>query len=219
MEYEERDPPDATELEALEEGEYYNHWNPNNTNTLKNWKRTIARSSYIYEYNLEVYKTRVERIFIVVLLFSTISTVIGAVSAALLAVDTGIDNQNLTYATLAITVITTVISGIITFLTGIIKIKKWDELITAISKYIVELDNFYAVISSMLMLPDRLREDAVMFIKENAKEFSNLMKTSPDLSPSNVSKGRKSYEKFLEDKAKNYKLANKYDTDDTIVDM
>ena len=49
-------------------------------------------------------------------------------------------------------------------LTGCIKIYNWNEFVNELSTYIQKMDNFYATVSSELMLPDKLRRNANDFI-------------------------------------------------------
>ena len=145
----------------------YNNWTKLNTDTVRNWKTTVAMTSFVYQTTLEKYKKKLDAFLIVALIFSTLNTIISAVSSALLS----INDIRFVWVTFGLNVLMFALNGIITVTNGSVKIFKWDEFVTNISTFIEKLDVFYSDVSSQLVLPDRLRGNAVPFIEDVLRDL------------------------------------------------
>lgn len=192
----------------------YNNWSKTNTDTVRNWKHSISTASFIYQTVLEKYKGKLDKFLIVALIFSTLNTIVSAVSSALLVVD----DTSYIWIIFGFNVTMFILNGIVTVINGSIKIFKWDELVTSISNFIEKLDGFYATISSQLVLPAKLRGNAVEFIKDENIDYVRLMQQSPDLTPSDYKLAGGKYKEFLEDNSLNFKVAQKYN-EDAVIDI
>lgn len=196
-------------------GVTYNNWSEQNINTVRNWKASVSKASFIYENTLEKYKKRVNWILIMALVFGTINTIIAAVSSALLTTN----EAKFKYVALGFNLFIFVVSGIVTILNGIIEITNWDEFTIALSTYIEKLDAFYASIASELVLPPKLRVDAIKFIKKEDSNYLNLMMQAPNIKPSDYKDANNKYDKFAHDSSMSFKCAQKYNLDDSVIDI
>jgi len=208
-----------------------NNWSQANTNVLRNWKLSLAKSSYVYQYVLETTRIRWDRLLVLILLASTLSTVISGISTISLTVNsettTIIGNQTLTtnsesptyrLVSLIINSIVLFLSAVITIAGGIIKIYKLDETVSTISAYIVKLDQFYAMVANQLILPDTLREDAVTFIKRENSNYLQLTQQGPDIDKYIEKTALLKYDDYLKDSSINFKLSQKY-SNDALIDI
>ena len=193
-----------------------NNWTPQNTQTLRAWKTSLSKASFIYEYVLEGDRNRLNRILIYSLIISTLSTVISGISTIALTV--GDDRPAYKTTALVINALLILLGALTTALTGAIKIYKLDDIVASITSYIVKIDQIYSEIANQLVLPESLREDAVTFIKKQSENYLNLIKQSPDIESSKEHEAVKKYNEFLEDEGLNFKLSQKYNND-SIIDV
>lgn len=211
--------------------QYPNNWSPANVDVLRNWKLSLAKASFIYQYFLETTRTRLNRILVIALIISTISTIISGISTIALTVNsaTTIVSSNLTTTTttenptyklvaLIINAIVFFLSAVMTLLTGIIKIYKLDETVALITPYIARIDQIYSKIANELVLPDSSREDAITFIKRESDNYLNLIQQSPDIDKSIESQALLKYNDYLKDNGNNFRLSQKYGND-AIIDV
>lgn len=192
-----------------------NNWSESNATTLRNWKQSLSKASFIYQYVLEGSKTTLNRVMMTALLLSTISTVISGISTMALTVD----KPTYKLIALIINIVLFVISALLSFLNGAVKIYKWDEIVASYTSYIEKMDQIYSVIASQLVLPPNLREDALTFIKNQSETYLNLIRQSPDIDSSLYRTANKAYAKFLQDDGVNFKCSQKYKNDDSIIDV
>jgi hypothetical protein len=164
---------------------------------------------------LEFTKTKLNRILMASLIFSTISSVISGVSTAVLTVD----NPSYKTAGLVINGVIFCLSCVLTLLTGIIKIYKLDEHTTSYSTYIERIDQLYSKISSELVLPASLREDAAVFIKRENDNYLALIMQNPEIDASLYSEGIKKYTEFLSDNNTNLKFSQMNKNNDSIIEI
>jgi hypothetical protein len=208
-----------------------NNWSQANTDVLRNWKLALAKSSYVYQYVLETTRIRWDRLLVLILLASTLSTVISGISTISLTVNggttTSIGNQTITSSSesptyrlvaLIISSIVLFLSAVITVAGGIIKIYKLDETVSTISGYIVKLDQFYAMVANQLILPDTLRENAITFIKRENSNYLQLTQQGPDIDKSIEKTALLKYNDYLKDSSTNFKLSQKY-SNDALIDI
>ena len=193
-----------------------NGWTSQNTQTLRAWKTSLAKASFIYEYVLEEDRNRLNKILILSLIISTLSTVISGISTIALTV--GDDKPEYKTTALVINSILILLGALTTALTGTIKIYKLDDIVASISSYIVKIDQIYSEVANQLVLPDALREDAITFIKKESENYLNLIKQSPNIESSKEHEAVKKYNEFLEDEGLNFKLSQKYNND-SIIDV
>lgn len=193
-----------------------NGWTAQNNQTLRAWKTSLAKASFIYEYVLEEDRNQLNKILICSLIISTLSTVISGISTIALTV--GDDKPEYKTTALVINSILILLGALTTALTGAIKIYKLDDIVASISSYIVKIDQIYSEIANQLVLPDALRENAITFIKKESENYLNLIKQSPNIESSKEREAIKKYNEFLEDDCLNFKLSQKYNND-SIIDV
>lgn len=184
----------------------YNNWTRENTETIAKWKRSVAKTSYSYDFILEIYKKKLNKNLLWALIFSTITSIVSAISAALLT----IDDTNYKWVAFALNIIIFIVSGTVSILNGKIKIHKWDDFVAKLCTFVEKLDNFYVTISSELVLSPKLRHDAEAFIRQHDKDYSSIMQQAPDAYPSELKLARDDYENFMSDNSINTKFANKF---------
>lgn len=192
-----------------------NNWTENNINTLRTWKSSLSKASFIYQTVLENGKKKLNKVLLASLIMSTISTIISGISTMALTVN----DPKYSLIALIINIIIFVISAITSFLSGSIKIYKLDESVTAYTGYINKIDQIYSSIASQLVLPDTLREDAVTYIKQYNDLYLDLIKNSPDIDSSSYQNANKLYAKFLENDDVNFKLSQKYKNEDGVIEV
>lgn len=193
-----------------------NNWTEANVNTLRAWKASLKEALFIYNYVMEKLKKKLNRIKVSLLFFSIITTLISAIATYAL---TDSSNQTNVIISLVITILTTVIGAITSFLNGFIKIYNLDELVQSYTVYIERMDTIYSDIASELVLPILLREDAFDFIKREHEVYSNLIKNSPEIESSDNSEALKAYHIYLEDEVANIKFASKYTNNDAVIEV
>lgn len=191
-----------------------NNWNQQNTQTLRAWKTSLSKASFIYDYVLEDAKTKLNRILVCSLIITMLSTIISGISTIALTV--GNDQPAYKTAALVINAVLIGLGALATCLTGIIKIYKLDDIVSTISAYLVKLDQLYCEIANELVLPESSRENAVTFIKKESENYLNLMKQSPTVDSSKEQEAILKYTAFLEDDEKNFTLTQKYNNDQII---
>ncbi|QKF94290.1 hypothetical protein QKU48_gp0832 [Fadolivirus algeromassiliense] len=210
-----RDINNPNETEPYINNDTSNNWTDTNANTLRNWKQSLSKASFIYQYVLESAKNKLNKILLIALILSTLSSVISGISSLALTVD----SPNYKLAALIINISLFVISVLITFLNGAVKIYKWDEIVASYTAYIEKMDQLYSVIASELVLPPSLRDNALEFIKNQSEIYLNLIRQSPDIDSSLYRYANKEYVKFLQDDSINFKCSQKYKNDDSMIEV
>jgi hypothetical protein len=192
----------------------YNNWSQKNLTTLKEWKTTIAKSSFIYDTVNQKYDTRLKRFLLIAFIINGVSTLISTISAAVLGI-----NPALTTVGFWLSVVIAIVQLGGTIVTGAVKIYGWDTLVKNISVYIQKLDSFYATISSELILSDMLREDANKFIIKQNEQFTQIIQSQPVIYPTDYDKALVKFDEFIKDNDTNYKCAQKYDYKENVDDV
>jgi len=172
-----------------------NNWTVTNMTTVKGWKSSLAKASFIYQEVLEGDRNKLNRIGTLTLILSAILTVLTAVSSVLVRID--IEGYEL--ATQIITVVSFVITALLTILGGMLKIYKWDKNVATYTGYIAQLDGLYSIIASQLILPSSLRMDALTLIRAHNESYTNIMKQSPNINASTYRAASRKYAKFLQE--------------------
>jgi hypothetical protein len=192
-----------------------NGWTEKNINTVRNWKASIFKTIYTYEYIVEKYTAKIQKFMTLLLICTTLSTIISAVSSALL----GTDNKSYLYAILGLNMALFIFNAISTVLNGCIKINGWSELIKPLPKFIEKLDSYYAIISGELVLPIHIRNNGTDFIKKHYTEYLNIMTHTPDISPSEKKEVSQKYLTYLSDIKQNFESEQKYHNNDSLIDI
>lgn len=188
----------------------HNYWDTKNTDTVN--KLEVDSRKYVFVYNviLEKYKNKVNRALITALIFGAITTILSGISSTI----TGLSSMSSSTTTdtifrwvvFSINIILCVLSGIVTGINGIIKIYKWNTIVTDITAFIEKIDAYYITVSSILVIKDKLRPNANNFIKKEYATYLNIMQSKPEVSQSDFVNANKKYEKYI----KNNNLYCKY---------
>lgn len=193
-----------------------NNWTDNNIKTLRAWKASLAKALFIYQYVLEIFEKKNNKIKVIVLIFSVISTIISAISTYAL---TNKNDPTSIIVALIINIIMILINGTMSFLNGYVQIYNLDKKVKIYTTYIAQLDNLYSNISSELILPYKLRTAAFEYIKNKNEAYQNLLKNNPNIPSSEHNLAIKQYNKFIENSSKYLKFAEKYKENDTIIEV
>ena len=192
---------------GVETGVPSNNWTEENTNTVMNWRESLIKTSFIYQYIIDNYQRKYNIISVIMLFFSTISTLISAVTVTTQT----INEHPYRLASFIISIVILAINAVGLFLNGLLKIYKFDDIFTSYSGYIDRVDHLYAIVDGQLTVPTEQRDDANIFIKEQSKVYGQLIQQSPNISISNYNSAMKQYRKFLTSNHDgiNFKLAQK----------
>jgi hypothetical protein len=172
-----------------------------------NWKNSLIKTSFIYQYLVDKYKRKLNIILVLLLLFNTFSTLLSTVTTTTQTVDKPVYKL----VSLIISAVILTVSAIVLFLSGLLKIYKFDDIFMSYSSYVDAVDHLYAVIDAQLSLPTEQRDDAIGFIRDTGKVYEKLIQQSPNISISSYGSAIKQYEKFLTNRhdGLNYKLSHK----------
>lgn len=192
----------------------HNGWTNSNIETVRNWKSILSKTTFVYEVVIEKYKKRINYTLTIALILGTLATIITAISSALLAVD----DKNYVWAAFSLNVVVFVLTGSVSIFNGILQITGWQDFVNELTKFVEKMDILYAKISNELVLPAKLRTNAVDFIKTENVEYLNIMMQSPDIRPSDYQYASKKYKKHVETGLENYKYSQIYNND-AIIDM
>lgn len=184
------------------------NWTDINTQTLRNWKISLQRAMYIYDYVYDNLNNKLRRIKICIICFSVLIFIAGGISTAMLAYS----NTN-NIIVLVFAIIITAFEGVNIGLASVNQLYGWDQLLSSYAVYQEKLDNLNSTIASQLILPEELREDAISFIKKEHDTYLALIKVSPKLSTTDHKMALKEYNDFLEGNSLNFRLAQKYSSD------
>ena len=122
---------------------------------------------------------------------------------------------NIIVICLAITV--AFINIITVVLNRIIKIYNMDTIISSYSTYISNMDHLFLTISSELVLPPDLREDADVFIVKTNVTYSSVTQKSPSIDLGYQEDAMNQYNLYIEGKITNFNHAQKYASNDANV--
>jgi hypothetical protein len=184
-----------------------NRWTPGNTNTVIQWREESSKLHTIYDILFEKYKLYLDRSLVMSLILSTLSAFIAAIASAL-----SINSAEYTWIIFCFNIIICLLSGTVTIISGMIKIYKWDELVSEINGYNSKLDTFCAEVSSQLILPEQLRISAVDFIKKEHDKYQNIQSDRPKISHSDFVKAEEEYYKYSDPD-----IQNNSDTDNEMM--
>lgn len=185
--------PEST-IDSMTGKKVYNNWTQRNTDTVEKWKRVVKKSTFICETVKDKNNKVLQSVLVVALVCSTLKMVLSAVNSSILGLNP--DDQDLVWVGFAISTFALVINCVNTGLLGAVKIFKWDDKVGKLGAHIVKLDNFRAVVSSELILPDKLRKDANIFITKHDDQFIHLMQQVPDMSKDEYLAALKEFKEF-----------------------
>ncbi len=173
----------------------YNNWTKENERTVKDWKTTISKTSFICEDVKEKCSKVLQNLLIIAMVAGAINTMLSGISATVIGTDPS--NPTLARISFVFLIVITFMQGTVTAITGAIKILKLDEKVNDLSTYIQKLDNFYAILSSELKLSHKLRRDAIDFIIKQDEQFLQIMQQSPNISPSEYQNANNKFMEFI----------------------
>lgn len=192
-----------------------NNWTTDSYNTVNSWKTSLIKSYFIYQFLVDKYKTKWNRMLILVLLFSTAATLLAAANTAIQKVsDDFFKNQ-----TLIFNIILVVVNAIVLISNGIIKIYKFDNIVAEYTAYIEKVDQLCLIIHTQLMLPVHMREDASKFILKQNVDYTNIIKQSPTISTSDYNTAIKKYKNFISNDRDTSELTRKYKIRTKLIDV
>lgn len=171
-----------------------NSWTEQNTRIVRIWKETLHKTSFTYRYVYELYKKRLNRIMIGIIIINAIATIFNGLSTISLTTD----NVIYKYIALALNAATFLMAGLSTILPAIAKIYKYDEYISSLMAYNAKLDAKYSQYAGLLMLPNKMREYAYDFIKAENDSFVELIRQNPEIDPDNQDKALSKYKTYLD---------------------
>jgi len=188
-----------------------NGWTEPNVEILRNWRNNLSKTSFIYQHVLHKYQLRLNRLLVVSLLLSTMSALLASISTLSLT-----RNEELyRFLSLAMSGTIFILAAITTIINGMIKIYKFEDIITSFSAFVDKIDNMCSTISAQLILPNKMKEQSLVFIKSCNESYSQIIKSAPMVDQNDFEVAKSSYEKFRKNEAINYKQKCK----DHIIDL
>lgn len=186
---------------TLSNQETINGWTPESIKTLEIWKQKLIKTSYIYDYVLEKYKSRQDLLLIIIAIMGGLSSLLGSISSALI-VPTNTEQDNNTTNTGAssyywvifgLMICVSLCSSIVALLSYIIKLKQWTPYCQTISECINKVDDLYTVFENQSILPYSERDNASTFIQKYNVEFINTINLLPNITPSDYEEANNEY--------------------------
>jgi len=174
----------------MEEPIDINDWTEDNVNTVVKWQTDIEKTSFVYTEILDRANQHIERILVLTLFISTISTLIGSLSVTLGALD-------YKWIVMAFDIVILIGSAIITFTGGLIKIKGWENTVKTLRKFVEKLDNSWFIFETELSIPPDQRTNAKQFISRMDGEYMYLMQQCPPISGDEYVKATQTYQERL----------------------
>jgi len=192
----------------------YNGWTDNNITTVRVWKINLFKSVFIYNFVLEKYRKLVNNALTIAMILGYVTSILNGITAALLAI-----GKNYVWVSFGLSISTLVISTIITILNSILQIRGWSDLVSKYSVFVDKIDNFYSLISNLLILPDKIKANAVTFIKTQNKSYLDITMQSPTVYSSDYESANNNFVKYIKNESVNYAAEQKYCQNDTIIDL
>lgn len=207
--------PDNPEINIDDNGQtIYNNWTENNIRTIRNWKINLLKSAYIFSYTLNKYKSKVDRVLIYAMILGYITTIIAGISSALSAI-----SNKYIWTLFGLSIGSLIMNTLVTILNTILKIKNWSSIITKYSVYVDKINNFYSTISNLLLLPDKIKIDAIEFIKTNNKIYLDILMQMPIINQNDYDTANIEYCNYIKNNDVNYTIQQKYGQKDNIIDI
>lgn len=191
-----------------------NDWTVSNEKTVRDWIRSLIKTSFVYDCVLEKKKKMYDRLLIISLIVSSLTTLFSTLIASIEGATNNEDNL-----TFSGSIVMLFLSFLSTVILGTIKIKNYSQSTVELTSYIREIDRFFNRLKLVLLLPCDFRENAVKFIAREAKTYTSIMNNTPNLYPSELQKAEEDYIKFIRNQSKRYKILQKYySLENTIID-
>ena len=185
------------------------NWTTDNTTTVRNWKLSLTKASFVYQYVLDHTQTKMNRALVIIMILGAISTALNSVTTTLLTTNSTVHQ----YLSLAMSATVLIITTIITILSSLIKIYKWDTISADYSSFVNNMDQIYSLIAAELLLSPDLRGDAITFIQNTNDKVIALMQKSPNVDLRDYKNALLDYDKFIKGENVNFKCSQKYVTD------
>lgn len=192
-----------------------NGWNQQNSDTIKSWRRSISRTSFIYQLVSDKYNTRLSRVLLVAFIINTIISMLSAIKVVFNVVeDDWVKDLRISFD-----VITLILAASVTLLNGVAKMFDWQTFVTECSKYIERLESLYATVAGTIGLPPELRSNAVNFITKTDRTYLDLMRQRPQMRPNDYTWASENYETFIKKQSDSFESTQKYVGTDIIIDL
>ena len=188
------DEHEATASDVEAESNILNDWTKNNTETVETWLNESVRMLFIYEVLLEKYKKRSHIGPIISIILGSISSLLAGVGSSLVG-STLNTNSTMNWIGFGFGVIILVLNGIVVVTNFISELFKWNTKAARLSEYIEKINTFRAILHAELLLPPKIRTNAIEFIKREDDNFLKLKKNSPNIPQSDYSTASKKYRK------------------------
>ena len=150
-----------------------------------------------------------------VLIFSTLATILTAINTTMQEVSDDFFKRQ----TFIINIVLCVVNGAIFLGNGIIKIYKFDQIISDYVSYVEKLDGMCSQIHDQIILPSRMRQDAGDFIKKLHPQYTELIKKGPMISTGDYKNATKKYERFTTNRELNSELSERYKIKGPLADV
>ena len=192
-----------------------NNWNPKNEETIKSWKLSVSRISFIYSLVTNKYNKRLSSFLLSAFIINSIISTLTAIKILLNV----IDDDWVQSLRLAFDIILLILSTLVTILSGTVKMLDWQTFVNTCTKYIERLEALFAPVAAILLISPNLREDADSFITRTDRTYLDLMRKHPQISRSDYNAASVKYDKFIKQQAKSNESIESYFENDSIIDI
>jgi hypothetical protein len=163
-----------TNNDKLEQVDEVNNWSKRNYDTVRKWQSDIEKSSLIHEELLNTVSNNLQCVLIGCLIAGSLITLFSALSVTLGFLDNKV-------VPIVFNILILLAGIAITIMTGIIKIKNWENLLIILSKLVEKLDSTWFLIDSELSMEPEERMNGKDFIRRCDEEYTFLMRQCPPI--------------------------------------
>lgn len=168
---------DYVKEQSHNEQDVVNSWTEQNTRIVRTWKENLHRTAFIFRFVSGIYKGRLNRIMMAIIIINAFATIFNGLSTISLTTD----NIIYKYIALSLNAMTFIMAGLSTVLPAIAKMQKYDEYLSSLAAYSEKIDAKYSQYAAMLMLPAKMRKYAYDYIKSENEHFVDLIKQNPEV--------------------------------------
>lgn len=186
-----------------------NNWTAKNSKTVEDWKEDLSMAGYAYDYAISRYRKQERKYSIAQLIISVILTTVSSSQLNL-------NEDEHPELVLTLKIGFALLSLTTMIISGIQKIKNYSGLIEKYRTYVDDMESFITILSSELMLPDNLREDALKFIIDNRSTFQKLISSAPEIDEQLYRNGVDRYIQFTSSVDSKYNRRGKLERQGTI---